>query len=303
MNGEIYDARLEREGWASASYDESTWQPVALEAKADPSRIVDVTARVRELLRGSQPVSALNSLAGRDPIVGVQKSLVVTFSRAGKTETAVTMEPGQWEVPAGVSFESIMSAKYGDNKLKKRMALGALATPPVAREAELKPQAITQPKPGVYVVDFGQNFAGWARLQVNGKVGQTIYLRFAEDLNPDGTIYTDNLRSVNLANRYICRGGKVETWEPRFTYHGFRYIQITGLSAPPTPETLTGIVAHSGGPITSTFDSSSAMLNRLYQNVQWSQRSNYFETMTDCPQRDERYGWTGDAWFFMASST
>ena len=151
-------------------------------------------------------------------------------------------------------------------------------------------------------MDFGQNFAGWTRLHVDGRAGQTIYLRFAEDLNADGTIYTDNLRTVNPADRYICKGGGMETWEPRFTYHGFRYVQIVGLTEKPTKETLTGIVAHSGGPITGTFESSSPMLNRLYQNVQWSQRSNYFETMTDCPQRDERYGWTGDAHFFMPTA-
>lgn len=175
-------------------------------------------------------------------------------------------------------------------------------TEPVRVELELNPKAITEPEPKVYVVDFGQNFAGWTRLKINGKAGQAIYLRFGEDLKPDGTIYTDNLRSVNPADLYICKGGGLETWEPRFTYHGFRYVQIVGLTDKPTPETLTGMVAHSAGPITSNFDSSSSMLNRIYKNIQWSQRSNYFETMTDCPQRDERYGWAGDAHFFMASS-
>ncbi len=175
-------------------------------------------------------------------------------------------------------------------------------TETVRVEQELKPKSITEPYPGIHVVDFGQNFAGWARLKVTGKPGQTIYLRFAEDIDADGTIYTANLRGANPADRYICKGGGVEIWEPRFTYHGFRYVQIVGLSERPDQGTLTGMVAHSGGPITSRFDSSSPMLNRLYQNIQWSQRSNYFETMTDCPQRDERYGWTGDAHFFMATS-
>jgi alpha-L-rhamnosidase len=180
--------------------------------------------------------------------------------------------------------------------------LRAHRTEPVQPEMELTPQAITQPAPGIYVVDFGQNFAGWTRLKVRGKPGQVIYLRFGEDLNPDGTVYTANLRGINPADRYICNGRGQEVWEPTFTYHGFRFVEVHGLQQAPTEETLTGIVAHSGGPITSSFDSSSAMLNRLYKNIQWSQRSNYFETMTDCPQRDERYGWTGDAWFFLASS-
>ena len=185
---------------------------------------------------------------------------------------------------------------------KESFTQRAHPTEPVQPELELLPQRITEPHPGIYVVDFGQNLAGWARLQVSGQAGQNIYLRFGEDLNSDGTIYTDNLRSCNPADRYICKGGGVETWEPRFTYHGFRYAQIVGLTEKPASSTLTAIVAHSGGPITSTFDSSSPMLNRLYQNVQWSQRGNYVETMTDCPQRDERYGWVGDAHFFMATS-
>ena len=185
---------------------------------------------------------------------------------------------------------------------KEEFIQRAHPTEPVRAEMELRPKSITEPKPGIFVVDFGQNFAGWTRLNVSGRAGQSIYLRFAEELNPDGTIYTDNLRTVNPADRYICKGGGRETWEPRFTYHGFRYVQIVGLAQRPTQETLVGIVAHSGGPITSTFESSSPMLNRLYQNIQWSQRSNYFETMTDCPQRDERYGWSGDAHFFMPTS-
>jgi alpha-L-rhamnosidase len=107
-------------------------------------------------------------------------------------------------------------------------------------EQELKPISITEPVSGIHVVDFGQNFAGWVRLKLIGKPGQTIYLRFAEDIYPDGTIYTANLRGANPADRYICKGGGVETWEPRFTYHGFRYVQIVGLAEKPTTDTLTG---------------------------------------------------------------
>ncbi|MDA7881962.1 family 78 glycoside hydrolase catalytic domain [Akkermansiaceae bacterium] len=192
----------------------------------------------------------------------------------------------------------VVDQRDGNSQMIQR----AHPTESVRPEMELSPKAITEPKPGVYVFDFGQNFAGWTRLRISGEPGQHIYLRFGEDLNTDGTIFTDNLRSINPADLYICHGVGVEIWEPRFTYHGFRYVQIVGLKQKPTQETLTGIVAHSGGPITSSFSSSSPMLDRLYQNVQWSQRSNYFETMTDCPQRDERYGWTGDAHFFMGSS-
>lgn len=209
------------------------------------------------------------------------------------------LEQSGWNKPDfnAKSWENVIAENRKDVSFVQRQHL----TEPVSIEQELKIQTVTQPKPGVYVVDFGQNFAGWVRLKVLGKKGQAIDLRFAEDINKNGTVYTDNLRGANPADRYICKGG-LEVWEPRFTYHGFRYVQITGLTAMPTKEILVGIVAHSAGPITSTFASSSLMLDRIYQNVLWSQRSNYFETMTDCPQRDERYGWVGDAHFFMGSS-
>ncbi len=206
-----------------------------------------------------------------------------------------------WDQPdfADMAWHPVVAEK---RPVKEEFIQRAHPAETVRQDMELTPKTVTEPHPGIYVFDFGQNMAGWTRLKVSGRAGQTIYIRFGEDVNPDGTVYTDNLRTVNPADRYICKGGVVETWEPRFTYHGFRYAQIVGLTDKPTKETLTGIVAHSGGPITSTFDSSSPMLNRLYQNIQWSQRGNYFETMTDCPQRDERYGWVGDAHFFMASS-
>ena len=168
---------------------------------------------------------------------------------------------------------------------------------------EFKPVKITEPRPGVFVFDFGQNFAGWARLRVQGKSGDSVNIRFAEVLKPDGTIYTDNLRSVNPADTYFLKGGGVETWEPRFTYHGFRFAQVVGLAGKPDMQTLTGIAAHSAGPITSTFETSSDLLNQLYRNISWAQRSNYFEAPTDCPQRDERLGWVGDAHFFIKSAT
>ncbi len=99
--------------------------------------------------------------------------------------------------------------------------------------AELKPRAITEPKPGVYVFDLGQNFAGVARLKVIGEPGQKITLRYAERLNPDGTIYTTNLREARVTDTYICSGEREETWSPRFTFHGFQYVELTGLKSPP----------------------------------------------------------------------
>lgn len=181
--------------------------------------------------------------------------------------------------------------------------------PPVAVYAELKPVSLTQARPGAWVFDLGQNFAGVARLKVRGAAGQKIELRFAERLNQDGTIYTTNLRGARALDRYFCRGpgpgpaSAVETFEPRFTFHGFQYVEVTGLTEAPTAETITGVAFSSATPKAGTFECSNDMLNRLQQNALWTQRSNYIDVPTDCPQRDERLGWTGDAQAYIRAAT
>jgi alpha-L-rhamnosidase len=176
--------------------------------------------------------------------------------------------------------------------------------PPVVAFAELKARKITEPKPGSYVIDLGQNFAGVARLRVKGEPGQKITLRFAERLNPDNTIYTTNLRSARCIDTYICKGGgREEVWTPRFTFHGFQYIEITGLNSAPTSETVTGIALSSDTPVVGRFESSDPMLNKLHSNGYWTQRANFIDIPTDCPQRDERLGWTGDAQVYIRTAT
>jgi alpha-L-rhamnosidase len=175
--------------------------------------------------------------------------------------------------------------------------------PPVRPFAELKPRTITAPKPGVYVLDLGQNFAGVPRLKLHGEPGQKITLRFAERLNPDGTIYTANLRSARCIDTYICDGKSEETWSPRFTFHGFQYVEITGLKSPPAAGTLTGIALSSATSVVGRFDCSDPMLNKLHGNGYWTQRANFIDIPTDCPQRDERLGWTGDAQVYIRTAT
>jgi len=175
--------------------------------------------------------------------------------------------------------------------------------PPVKEIAEFRAAKITEPRPGAYVLDLGQNFAGVPRLKVSGKAGQVITLRFAERLNPDGTVYTTNLRDARCIDTYICRGGGVETWEPRLTFHGFQFVEVTGLTAPPTPETITGVAVSSDTPVAGAFACSDPMLNRLHSNIYWTQRANFIDIPTDCPQRDERLGWTGDAQVYVRTAT
>lgn len=156
----------------------------------------------------------------------------------------------------------------------------------------IAPVAITQPQPGLYVVNFGQNIAGWVRLQVtNQPAGRRIVMRFGEWLNPDGTVFRDNLRTALAMDTYICKGGGVETWEPRFTYHGFQYMEVQGLAEPPTTNTFAAMVVQSALSPAGSFQCSNGQINQIYSNMLWSVRDNYFAIPSDSPQRDERAGW------------
>jgi alpha-L-rhamnosidase len=175
--------------------------------------------------------------------------------------------------------------------------------PPVRTFSEVTPIKVTRPKLGHYVFNLGQNFAGVARLKIHGTRRQKITLRFAERLNPDGTIYTTNLRGALATDTYICRGDSLETWEPRFTFHGFQYVEVTGLRNEPSLDTITGIAISSETPRVGSFESSDPMLNKLVSNIYWTQRANSIDIPTDCPQRDERLGWTGDAEVYCRAAT
>jgi alpha-L-rhamnosidase len=174
---------------------------------------------------------------------------------------------------------------------------------PIREERVMVAKAITQPKPGVYVLDFGQNMSAVPRLRVHGSRGDQITLRFAEVLNPDGTLYTDNLRNAKATDRYILSGRGFEQWQPLFTFHGFRYAEVTGLSYPATRDTLQAVVLHTDAPFTARFSTSDPMLNQLWSNILWGQRSNFVGLPTDCPQRDERLGWAADAQVFWRTAT
>ncbi len=174
---------------------------------------------------------------------------------------------------------------------------GALS-PPIRRIKTLPARTVTEVD-GIHIVDFGQNFAGWARIRVKGERGRKITLRFAEVLKADGGIDQSNLREAACTDSYTLRGDpKGETWEPRFTYHGFRYVEVSGLAAPLQKADVTGIVIHSALPETGTLSLGNPLLQQFWRNSCWSQRSNFMGIPTDCPQRDERLGWMGDAHVF-----
>lgn len=173
---------------------------------------------------------------------------------------------------------------------------------PIRVVEELKPVALAEPKPGVYVFDLGQNMVGWCRLELSAPAGTIVTLRHAEMTNEDGTIYTANLRDAPQVDRYTARGNGPEVFEPHFTYHGFRFVEVTGLPRKPKPGALTGRVFCSASPETGQFTCSNPMLNRLWQNIRWTQRANLMSVPTDCPQRDERLGWMGDIQAFAQTA-
>ncbi|MDD6209482.1 MAG: glycoside hydrolase family 78 protein [Bacteroidales bacterium] len=156
------------------------------------------------------------------------------------------------------------------------------------------PIAITEPKPGMYIVDMGQNMVGWLHMKIKGNKGDQVQLRFAETLKDDGTLYLDNIRGALVTDRYILKGGDTETWEPSFTYHGFRFVEITGFPGKPSLADFEGKVVYDGLKTIGNFETSNALINQIYKNAYWGTRSNYRSMPTDCPQRDERMGWLGD---------
>jgi alpha-L-rhamnosidase len=173
---------------------------------------------------------------------------------------------------------------------------------PIRAHETLTPKSITNPSPGVYVFDLGQNMVGWARLHVTGNKGTKVQLRFAEVLKPDGDVYTENLRTAEATDTYILRGDGQEVFEPHFTFHGFRYIQLTGYPGTPTKNAVEGIAFYTSAPFTMRFHSANGKLNQLWSNILWGQRGNFLSVPTDCPQRDERLGWMGDAEVFWRTA-
>jgi len=180
--------------------------------------------------------------------------------------------------------------------------LVAPAGPPVRRIQELKPVAVLRTPAGDTVVDMGQNMVGWVRLKVTGPAGTRVKLQHAEVLDKAGNFYTGNLRAARQAVEYILKGDGVEVFEPRFTFQGFRYVRVEGLSATQAQDQLTGIVVHSDITPAGTFECSSPSINQLQHNIQWGQKGNFLDVPTDCPQRDERLGWTGDAQAFARTA-
>ncbi|WP_159478222.1 alpha-L-rhamnosidase [Dyadobacter sp. 3J3] len=172
----------------------------------------------------------------------------------------------------------------------------------ITKHETFKPVKVLTTPQGETVLDFGQNLVGWVQMKISGSSGNKIVLSHAEILDKYGNLYFDNLRNAKAQDTYIMKGGGVETYEPHFTFHGFRYVRVEGISGTVDPDNFTAIALYSDMKATGKFECSNALVNQLQKNIQWSQRGNFLDVPTDCPQRDERLGWTGDAEVFSRTA-
>jgi alpha-L-rhamnosidase len=216
---------------------------------------------------------------------------------AGETYDARLEKPG-WARPGfdDRDWKPVRVADYG------KETLVASTGPPVRRIEELRPVKVFKTPGGDTVVDMGQNMVGWPKLMVQGPAGTTVTLRHAEVLDKDGNFYTANLRTAQETVRYTLKGGGPETFEPHFTFFGGRYVAVDGYPGELTTDSLRGVVIHSELPAGGAFETSSALLNQLQHNIRWGQKGNFLDVPTDCPQRNERMGWTGDAQAFARTA-
>ena len=199
---------------------------------------------------------------------------------------------------------------YNDSDWKGVTALDAPKTkivapagPPVKEIEEIKPVRVFQTPKGETVIDMGQNMVGWLKFRLTAPAGTTVSLQHAEVLDRDGNFYIENLRGGKQTIRYTSKGGGIELYQPHFTFQGFRYVAVSGWPGEVKADDFTGVVVHSAIPRTGSFESSSSLLNQLQHNIIWGQKGNFVDVPTDCPQRDERLGWTGDAQVFARTAS
>ena len=217
-----------------------------------------------------------------------------------------------WEKAIPAADNGSLKATFHESGATHQVELGfqrparlqSYPAPPVRVTQELPAMALTEPSAATYVFDLGQNFAGTIRLKVSGAAGTRVQIRYGEMLHKDGRLMTENLRRARATDFYTLRGDAGgETWCPTFTYHGFQYVELTGLAAKPDLTAVTGLVIHSDTPLVGEFSCSDPVMSRFAQNAEWTQRANFVEVPTDCPQRDERLGWMGDAQVYVRTAS
>jgi alpha-L-rhamnosidase len=260
-------------------------------------------------------------LYGKD--IALLFQLQVTYTDG---TTAYIVSDGSWKSSTGpVRFAEIYYGATIDNRMQQpgwsavnfddkgwsgvkvqnfaKNILVATINEPVRKHEKFKPVKVFKTPKGEKVIDFGQNLVGWVQMKVSGKAGDKITISHAEVIDKAGNFYTDNLRTARSQDVYILKGGGEETFEPQFTWQGFRYIKVEGASGDLKPENFTAVALYSDMAPAGTFSCSNTMINQLQHNIQWGQKGNFLDIPTDCPQRDERLGWTGDAQVFSRTAS
>jgi alpha-L-rhamnosidase len=319
LNGQPVTDRLFRPGWTS--YDKrlqyDTYDVTSL-LRTGPN-VIGVTLG-DGWYRGRLGFEGKRNTYGKH--LALLAQLVVRYA-GGRTEVIGTDE--RWKASTGpILMSDIYDGETYDARLEKpgwsragyddrswrgvRLREGVAAPlvapvgPPVRRMREVKPVRILRTPSGQTVFDLGQNLVGWVRLTVSGPAATTVRVRHAEVLDKQGDFYTENLRGAAQTVHYTLKGGGAEVFEPHFTFQGFRYVALDRFPGTPTLDAVTAVVVHSDMSPTGTFETSNDLLNRLHENIVWGQRGNFVDVPTDCPQRDERLGWTGDAQVFARTA-
>ncbi len=270
--------------------------------------------------------SRLGWAAKNHDIFGAELGLLLQISLKyidGTTETIISDE--SWKTSTGsLLFSEIYDGEINDARLEKEgweivgyddknwnnvmvydfdnSKLVATINEPVKKHEIFKPVMIFKTPSGEQVVDFGQNLVGFVQVKVSGKAGDKITIHHAEVSDKAGNFYTTNLRTAKQQAVYILKGSGEEYFEPHFTFYGFRYIKIEGFPGEIKPESLTAAALYSDMKPTGNFSCSNTLLNQLQHNIQWGQKGNFVDVPMDCPQRDERLGWTGDAQVFSRTA-
>ncbi len=208
------------------------------------------------------------------------------------------LELGDW---TNFSFDEVDWDSVNMMDHSKEM-LVASQSDPVQGVKEIKPIKLINTPKGETVLDMGQNMTGWVRMKVKGKCSDKVIMSFAEVLDKDGNFYTENLRRAKATDTYILKSDSEETFEPHFTFHGFRFVKLEGYPGTPDLNDFTGVAIYSAMKQTGMFSCSDSLINQLQHNIQWGQCDNFLDVPTDCPQRDERLGWTGDAQVFCPTA-
>ena len=288
-NGRNAIAAILGDGWALSA---QLWIGVRMGLMSPPPRLL---AQMRiEYVDGTH-----DDIVSDGSWKGSQSAILHSEIYAGEVYDARVEQPG-WN-SAGFADATWEAADVG---AAPQGTVTAQMTAPALVVATLKPVSVKAIGGGAFIVDIGQNMVGWPVLKVTGPAGTRVRMRTAEILSPDGTLYRDNLRNADATNVYVLRGAGVEVYRPHFTFQGFRYVELSGFPGTPTADSLSGeVVSSLGGDPTATVTTSSDLVNRFWKTGIWGQRGNFLSIPTDCPQRDERQGWTGDAEVFWRTGS